>query len=111
MDVFREEKFELLALSETKLKGNGEVSWRRVNGIIAGVRKMERAREGMAIILNDVWHSAVVDFGCVISRILWIKSKFYRVKVCVVVGYAPVKGMVKKWTDSVATLTGLWITY
>ena len=42
---------------------------------------MERARE--------VWHSAVIDFGCVSSRILWIKFKFSRVKVCVVVGYSP----------------------
>ena len=34
------------------------------NGIIAGVQEMERAREGVATLLNDVWHSAVVDFGC-----------------------------------------------
>ena len=49
---------------ETKLKGNGEVSWCGVNGIIAGVQEKERAREGVAILSNDVWHSAVVDFGC-----------------------------------------------
>ena len=46
MDVFREGKFELLALTETKLKGKGEVSWCGVNGIIAGVQEMERPREG-----------------------------------------------------------------
>ena len=40
---------------------------------------MERAWEEVAILLNDVWHS-----GCVSSRILWIKFKFSRVKVCVV---------------------------
>ena len=68
MDVFREGKLDLLALTETKLKGNGEVSSCGVNGIIAGVQKMERAREGVAILLNDVWDSAVVDFGCVNSR-------------------------------------------
>ena len=49
---------------------------------------MERAREGVAILLN-VWHSAVIDFGCVSSRILWIKFKFSRDKVCVAVGYGP----------------------
>ena len=70
VDVFREGKFEWLALTETKLKGKGEVSWCGVNGIIAGVQEMERAREGVVILLNDVWHSAVVDFGCVSSRIL-----------------------------------------
>ena len=53
---------------------------------------MERAREGLAILLNDVWHSAVVKVWCVSSRILWIKFKFSRDKVCVVVGYGPNEG-------------------
>ena len=53
---------------------------------------MERAREGVAVLLNDVWHSAVVKCGYVSSRILWIKFKFSMVKVCVVVGYGPNEG-------------------
>ena len=32
---------------------------------------------------GDVHHSTMIDFGCVNSRILWIKFKFSRVKVCV----------------------------
>ena len=48
MDVFRKEKFELLTLMETKLKGNGKVSWCGVNGITANVREMERARKCVA---------------------------------------------------------------
>ena len=47
-------KLKLFALTETKLKGNGEVSWCAVNGIIANIQKMERAREGVAILLNNV---------------------------------------------------------
>ena len=43
--------------------------------------------------LGKVWHSAVIDFGCVSSRILWIKFKFSGVKVCVVVGYSPNQGI------------------
>ena len=50
---------------------------------------MERAKEGMTILLNNMWHSAVIDFGSISPRILWIKFKFSRVKVCVVVGYGP----------------------
>ena len=73
----------MLALIETKLKGNGEVSWCGVNGIIAGVQEIERAREAVVILLNDVWHSAVIYIECLSSRILWIKFKFSRVKVCV----------------------------
>ena len=48
VDVFKEGKFELLALTKTKLKGKGEVSWCGVNDIIAGVQEMERA------MLNDI---------------------------------------------------------
>ena len=54
MDIFREGKFKLLALIETKLKGNGEVSWYGVNDIISSVQEMERAKEDVAILLNDV---------------------------------------------------------
>ena len=53
---------------------------------------MERAREGVANLLDIVWDRSVVDFRCVSSRILWIKFKFSKVKVCVVVGYGPNEG-------------------
>ena len=54
VDIFKERKFELLTLTETKLKGKEEVSWSGVNFIIAGVQEMERARERVAVLLNDV---------------------------------------------------------
>ena len=38
LDIFKKGKFDLLALTETKLKGEGEVSWVKVNGIICGVQ-------------------------------------------------------------------------
>ena len=34
----------------------------------------------------------MIDFGCVSSRILWIKLKFSRVNSYVVVGYGPNEG-------------------
>ena len=92
LGIFKEGKFELFALMEMKLKGNGEFSWYRVNGVIGSVQEMERIREGVAILLNNVGHSAVADFGCVSSRILWIKLKFSRVIVSLVVGYGPYEG-------------------
>ena len=52
----------------------------------------------MAVLKNGVWHSVVIDFGCISSRILWIKFKFSRIEVCVVVvvRYGPNEWMVKK---------------
>ena len=39
VDIFKEGKFELLALTETKLKGEGEISWCGFNGIITGAQE------------------------------------------------------------------------
>ena len=60
-------------------------------------RKWKELGKGVGILLlNDVWHSAVVDFGYVSSRIFCIKFKFSRIKVCVVVGYGPNEGGEKR---------------
>ena len=46
----------------------------------------------MAILMNDVYHSAVIDLRCVSSRTLWVKFKFSRVKVCVGLVYGSTEG-------------------
>ena len=46
----------------------------------------------MTTLLNNVWHRAVVECGCVSSRILWIRFKFSRIKICVVVMYGRNEG-------------------
>ena len=45
VDIFKKVKFKLLALTETKLKGKGKISWSGVNVIFAGVQEMERWKE------------------------------------------------------------------
>ena len=81
----------------------GEISWCGVNGFIAGVQEIEGAREGVAILLNDVWHRSGTDFGCVSFRTLWAKFKFSRVKVFMVVVNGPTEGDVEErerlWND------------
>ena len=62
VDAFRERKLGLLAQTETKLKRNGEVSCCRMNGIIVGVQEIEKGREDGAILMNDEWQSAMIDF-------------------------------------------------
>ena len=55
-------------------------------------REMERFKETVAIVLNDVWHSGVIGFGCITSRILCTKFRFSRFKVCVGMEYDPNEG-------------------
>ena len=59
--------------------------------------------------MNDVWHSAVVKFWSVSSRILSTEFRFSRVKVCVVVGYGPDEGDGEErfWNDIDRTLDSL----
>ena len=61
-------------------EGGGGGRFQRYHGVelMASLRVFRRER--VAILLNDVWHSAGVKFGFVSSRILWIKFKFSRVK-------------------------------
>ena len=61
------------------------------------VKEMERAREWVAILLNDVWHRVVIDFGCV------------RVIICMVVWYCPNEGDGEERTICGRTWTGLGI--
>ena len=76
---------------------------------IAGAQEMEGDREGMAILLSDMWHSVVIDFGCVSSRILWINFKFSEVKVFALVWYGPMKERMKKGRGSGMVLIVLYI--
>ena len=87
VDVFRKGQFKFLVFNETKLRGNWEVSWCGVNVIITGVQEIERS----LIFMNEMWHSAVTDFGSVSSRTLWINFKFSRVTVCAEGVYGPTK--------------------
>ena len=115
MNAFREGKFELLTLTETKLKGNVEIWWCGVNGIITIVKEMKELGKGVAILLKEVCHSAVIDFRCVNSRILWIKFKFSRVKICTVVGYGPNEGdgeeRYRFWNEMDRILDRVWNGY
>ena len=77
--------------------------------LMASVQKMERAREGVAVLLSDVWHSAVVKHVCVTPRIIWIKFKFSRVTFFVVVVYGPNEAEGEERDRFGTTWTGLWI--
>ena len=76
VDAFRKGAFELLAVTGTKLERNGEVSWCEVNGIIAGIQEIEWVREGVGVLMNDMYRKAMTDLGYVSSRTLWLFSNF-----------------------------------
>ena len=73
-DVFQRRKIDVLALSETKLKGKGEVAFGGVTGRVSGVGG-GRAREGVALVLNEWMLSKVVEWKEVSSRLMWVRVR------------------------------------
>ena len=68
VDVFRKGKFMLLALCEIQKKKNEEFSWCWVNGVSMGVQEIERAREGVAVLMTDIWHSVLVELHVLVPE-------------------------------------------
>ena len=73
--LFEERKLDVLALSETKMKGKGESVFGAVKGRISGVMN-GRAREGVGLLLSERLMACVVEWKEVSSRLMWVKVKF-----------------------------------
>ena len=67
--MFLRRRFDVCALSETKLKGKGEVMFGEVVG---------RAREGVALLLSGRLMRCVVEWKEVSSRLMWVRVKIER---------------------------------
>ena len=74
-DMFISRGMDVLALSETKMKGKGEVSFGEMSGRISGVATGERAREGVALLLSEWLLKLVVEWKEVSSRIMWVRVR------------------------------------
>ena len=73
--MFTERKLDVLALSETKMKGKGECEFGSVRGRLSGVAR-GRAREGVALLLSAEVLKCAVEWKEVSSRLMWVKVKF-----------------------------------
>ena len=67
--MFLRRRLDVCALSETKLKGRGEVVV-RVSGVEGG-----RAREGVALLLSEWLLRCVVEWKEMSSRLMWVRVK------------------------------------
>ena len=73
--MLQKRKFDVFALSETKLKGRGEVPFGSVVGRKSGVRT-GRAREGVALLVSDRVKEKVSEWKEVSARMMWVKVKW-----------------------------------
>ena len=86
--MFRKRKMDVLALSETKIKGKGEVAFGEVTGRVSGVER-GRAREGVALLLSERMVSKVVEWKEVSSRLMWVRVRLGRECWAYVSAYGP----------------------
>ena len=86
--MFRKRKLGVLALSETKMRGKGEVVFGGVEGRKSGVED-GRAREGVAILLSEEVKGCVTEWGEVSARLMWVRLKFGQERWAVVSAYGP----------------------
>ena len=67
-------RLDVCALSETKLKGRGEVMFGEVVGRVSGVAG-GRAREGVSLFLSEWLLRCKVESKKVSSRLMWVRVK------------------------------------
>ena len=86
--MFLGRKFDVCAISETKLKGKGEVMFGEVVGRVSGVAG-GRAREGLALLLSVWLMRCVVEWKEVSSRLMWVRVKVERESWVFILAYGP----------------------
>ena len=71
----KKRRIDVLGLSEMKLKGKGEVMFGNFKVLKSGVSERVRAREGVAIILNERLWKCVKESKFINSRLMSLKLK------------------------------------
>ena len=83
---------DVVALSETKLKGKGEMDLGEYKGYWSGVSQRVRGREGVALLMKEELYDCVTDVGLVNSRLMWVKMRLGYEQWAFVSIYGPVNG-------------------
>ena len=72
-DIMDERRMDVLVLSETKMRGKGEVVFGGARGRTSRVDGRMRAKEGVAIVLSEEMWPNVKEWKEVNSRMMWVR--------------------------------------
>ena len=86
--MFDRRRIDVLALSETKMKGKCEVMFGGVVGRMSGIEG-ERARQGVGLLLSDRVKQCVIEWKEVNARMMWVKLKVSGETLVCISAYGP----------------------
>jgi len=86
--MFDRRRIDVLALSETKMKGKCEVMFGGVVGRMSGIEG-GRAREGVGLLLSDRVKQCVIEWKEVNARMMWVKLKVSGETLVCISAYGP----------------------
>ena len=86
--MFERRMLDILALSETKMKGVGECMFGDVPGMLSGIAE-GRAKEGVAMLMSERIINMVVECKRISPRLMWVKVKMGKEGWVFVSAYVP----------------------
>ena len=94
-EIIREisiKQMDVVVLTETKKKGTGSETVGNYIHLFSGVKKYERAKRGVSVLINKKWKGSIKNWEAVDERILKLDMNIWGYKLTVIGVYAPNDG-------------------
>ena len=82
-------EMDVIVLTETKKKGTGSESRGNYIHIYCGVKKYERAKTRVSVLINKKWKGPIKNWEAIDERILKLEMKIWGYKLTIMGIYAP----------------------
>jgi len=82
-------KTDVVVSTETKRKGTGSETLGNYIHLFNGVKKYERAKRGVSILINKKWKSSIKNWEAIDERILKLDMNIWGYKLTIIGIYAP----------------------
>ena len=82
-------KMDVVVLTETKKKGTGSETLGNYIHLFSGVKKYERAKRGVLILINKKWKGSIKNWEAIDERILKLDMNIWGYKLAIIGIYTP----------------------
>jgi exonuclease III len=82
-------KMDVVVLTETKKKGAGSELLGNYIHLFSGVKKYERAKRGVSVLINKKWKGSIKNWESIDERILKLDMNIWGYKLTIIGIYAP----------------------